>query len=63
MVQEAFMGLEAQAYLAQRRAACDLAEKQVEELVVAAQLPSMIVAVVLGHNLVKLVSRHEVDHL
>jgi len=32
-------------------------------LVVAAQLPRMVVAVVLGHNPVELVSRNEVDHL
>lgn len=63
MVQDAAVGFEAQAYLAQRRATCKLAEEEVEKLVVATETPRVIVAVVLGHNPVELVSRYEVDHL
>ena len=50
-------------YLTERTVARELSEEQMEELVVAAQLPRVVVAVVLGNDFVELISRNEVDNL
>lgn len=63
VIQAVLVRLEAQAYIPHRLASRKLAEKQVQELVVAREVPRMVITEVSCNALVELVSWYEVCHL
>ena len=63
VIENGLVCFKAQAYITQGAAACNLAEQQVQQLIVAGQALRMSVSMILGNEFVKLISRYVIHDL
>ena len=63
VIEDGLVRFKAQAYITQGAATCNLAEQQVQQLIVAGQVLRMPVPMILGNEFVELISRYVVHDL
>jgi hypothetical protein len=63
VIEDGLVSFKACAYITQRAASCNLAEKQMQQLVIACQVLNMHVSMILHNEFVELVSGYEIHDL
>ena len=63
MIENGLVRFKTQTYIAQGAAACNLAEQQMQQLVIAGQVLRMPVPMILGNKFVELITRYIIHDL